>query len=373
MVRGESVSTHGWLRRLGGMWFLATVLAAVCAGSVVQTPASPPVKADKTAREPLVRWKGNSYAGKAIAEAIGESAAASVVPWSPWAQAHGYALDLDPDLRRLFVHPAQRSSSAELAIVSRVIALVDKLAPPTATKAPAVVAIFVLAGPADFATLLDDVGARFPVLENWAQGEKGQAGFVLDEPFAAACLSNSPDQKEWNPKNELANRTAQLVLVERFGRLPNWLMQGLAWHAEISVCGSIFCFPFRSGFVAKQEHRSWPEQLKALLAPASPGVAGRTLTIDDLAGWKRGSYENDRALIAWGAASFLAKQRAKALPLILEDLRAIRAKESKLTKPDGSWQIKPDYEVPPERQLEILKARAGDDFLKTLKRFCEGG
>ncbi len=354
------------------MWFIACVLAALSAVNVAQTPASPPQKADKAALEPVVRWKGNSYTGKAIAEAIGESATACVVPWSPWAQAHGYALDLDPELRRVFVHPAARSSTAELAIVSRVIALVDKLAPTAATKAPAVVAIFVLAGPADFATLLDDVGARFPVLANWAAGEKGQAGFVLDEPFAAACLSSSPEQKEWNPKNELANRCAQLVLVERFGRLPNWLMQGLAWHAEMSVCGSIFCFPFRSGFVAKKEHRSWSEQLKALFPPVPYETKPRAISIDDLAGWKRGSYENDRALIAWGAASFLAKRHEETLPLILEDLRTIRAKESKITKPDGSWQIKPDYEVPPEKQLEILKARAGDDFISALQRYCEG-
>ena len=354
------------------MWFIAILLATLCAVGDAQTPATPPQKSEKAAPEPVVRWKGNSYAGKAIAEAIGESAAASVIPWSPWAQARGYVLDLDPELRRVFVHPAARSSTAELAIVSRVIALIDKLAPPAATKAPAVVAIFVLAGPADFTTLLEDVGARFPLLAKWAQGEKGQAGFVLDEPFAAACLSSSPEQKEWNPKNELANRCAQLVLVERFGRLPNWLMQGLAWHAEMSVCGSIFCFPFRTGFVAKKEHRSWTEQLKALLVSPSPETPGRTLAIADLAGWKRGSYENDRALIAWGAASFLAKRCEEALPLILEDLRAIRATESKITKPDGSWQIIPDYEVPPDKQLEILKARAGDDFLDALQRYCEG-
>ena len=104
----------------------------------------------------------------------------------------------------------------------------------------------------------------------------------------------------------------------------------------------------------------------------SPDIPARKLTIDDLAGWKRGTYDNDRALLAWGAASFLAKRHAETLPLLLEDLHALRDKESKTTKPDGSWTIDPDYEVPAAKQLELLKARAGDDFLEALARSCAG-
>jgi hypothetical protein len=256
--------------------------------------------------------------------------------------------------------------------MARALALVDKLAPAPADKPPAVLVILELEGPKDFGLLLDDLGKRYSYLSSWAQGEKQQLGFVLEEPLAAAFLATSTEAKEWNPKNELANRTAQIAVFERFGRLPNWLMQGLAWNVEMNVCGSIFCFPFRSGFVAKKEHKSWSEQLKAVMASTSPENPLRKLTIDDLAGWKRSTYDNDRALLAWGAASYLAKRKADALPLILEDLHALRDKESKVTKPDGSWTINPDYEVPATKQLEILKARAGDDFLEALARFCAG-
>lgn len=357
------------------MWFLAAVLAAAC-GLDVANAISPnsqePEK--KAAAEPVVRWKGTNYTGKDIASAVGEKAAAAVTPWSPWAQAHGYVLDLDEDVRRLFVHSAQKSASSEIAIIARAIALVDKLAPraPAADKAPAVLVILELDGPKDFGLLLDDLGKRFSYLSAWAPSEKQQLGFVLEEPLVAAFLATAPDVKEWNPKNELANRTAQIALFEHFGRLPNWLMQGLAWHVEMSVCGSIFCFPFRSGFVAKKEHRSWSEQLKGVMISSAPDNPLRKLTIDDLAGWKRGTYENDRALLAWGSASFLAKRHAEGLPLILEDLHALRDKESKITKPDGSWTMNPDYEVPAAKQLEILKSRAGDDFLVALERHCSG-
>ena len=355
------------------MWFLAFVLAAVGGSGLANASSAQsqkPVAPD--AAEPLVRWKGTSYAGKDIAAAIGDKAALAVVPWSLWAQAHGYVLELDPELRRLFVHAEKRGVSAEVTILTRALEAVDKLAQPAANKTPELLVILELEGPKDFGLLLDDLAQRFAYLAPWAQSEKQQLGFVLEQPLAAAFLASAPDVKEWNPKNELANRTAQIALFERFGRLPNWLMQGLSWNVEMSVCGSIYCFPFRSGFVARKEHKSWTEQLKALFAAPALGSKPRQLTIDDLAGWKRSTYVNDRALLAWGAASFLAKRHAVALPLILEDLHAIREQDSKLTKPDGSWKLNPDYEVPAEKQLEILKLRASDDFIDALQRFCAG-
>src|SRR5690349_12871019 len=263
------------------MRLAALTLAAACAlcipgSSAPQTPAKPDAS-------PVVRWKGDSFTGPDLASTIGAKAAATAGVWGAWAQAHGYVLDLDPDATRLFVHAQSRGASSELAILTRSLALVDKLAGKPADVVPA---ILELEGPKDFGALLDDLGKRFSYLTGWAQGEKQQLGFVLEEPLAAAFLATAPDVKEWNPKNELANRAAQVGLHARFGRLPNWLMQGLAWHVELSVCGSIYCFPFRSGFVAKKEHRSWSQQLTALMAPPAPDGAPRKLAIEDLAGWK---------------------------------------------------------------------------------------
>ncbi|HUR26667.1 MAG TPA: hypothetical protein VM509_00655 [Planctomycetota bacterium] len=357
------------------MRILAQLLVATCACSLGPIAlAAQAEKSPKPAAECAVRWKGDTFKGAAIASGISDAVAGAAAVWGAWAGAQGYVLDLDPDMRRLFIHREARSASSEAALLARALAAVDKLAPrPRGSAKPArVLAVLELDGPKDLGTLLDDLGQRFNYLATWARGEKGQLGFVLEEPLAAAFLATAPDVKEWNPKNELVNRAAQLALFERFGRIPNWLMQGLAWHVELSVLNSIYCFPFRSGFVAKKEHKSWSEQLKSLVVPPGPEVAPRRLTIDDLTGWKRGTYENDRALIAWGAASFLAKKHPEALPLILDDLRVLREKESKLTKPDGSWQIDPDYEVPADKQLAILKARAGEDFFAELQRFCAG-
>ncbi|HTF88855.1 MAG TPA: hypothetical protein VK843_10635 [Planctomycetota bacterium] len=354
------------------MRVLSLLLAVACGLSRAPVEARPRQEPGKTAEaSAVVRWKGTSYRGADVESTLGKPVAAAAEPWIPWAQAQGYVLDLDPDSRRLFVHREQRGASGELAILARALAAVDKLAPAPAERPPSVLVILELEGPKDFGLLLDDLGKRFSYLTSWAQGTKQQLGFVLEQPLAAAFLATSPDVKEWNPKNELANRATQLALFDRFERLPNWLMQGLAWQVEMNVCGSIYCFPSRSGFVAKKEHRSWSEQLKGVMASGPDGL--RQLSIADLTGWKRSTYENDRALLAWGAANFLAKRRAEALPLILEDLRAIREMESKVTKPDGSWQLNPDYEVPPEKQLEILKARAGEDFLAALGKFCAGG
>jgi hypothetical protein len=357
---------------VGAMAFLLCLLALGLAGPPATPPVRPQAPAQAAAVEPVVRWKGKSYSGAALATALGEPVAKAAQPWAEWTAAQGYVQDLDGAARRLFVHSKRRAGSGESALVDRVLALVDKEAPRPASRTapPAVPAIFVLDTPADLASLLDAVGRREPYLASWAAGEKDQAGFVLESPLVAACLATSPEQKEWNPRNELANRTAQVALSERFGRLPYWLMQGLAWNAELAVTGSIYCFPFRSGFVAKAEHRSWSEQLKGVISRGPEDL--REVTIADLAGWRRGTYENDRALLAWGAASFLVKRRAEALPGLLEDLRALREKEARVTEPDGSWRVNPDYEVPAAVQEQLLKARAGEDCFEELRRFCLG-
>jgi hypothetical protein len=329
----------------------------VCAG-LQQAPAD----------EVVLRWKGASVRESELAATAGASAAEAAALWKAWTREHGYALDLDPTARVLFAHPKSRSPSAELATIARVLEIADKFLPPAppAQSGARALSILELENPADLASVLELLAKQFPYLASWAEGSKTQMGFVLEQPLAASWLAKPPDVKEWNPKNELANRLTQLALAERCGRQPNWLTQGLAWHTELTVCNAIYCFPFRAGFVARKEHRSWSDQLAALTA------AHPTLTITDLTDWPRGTYANDRALFAWGAATFLAKKRADALPLLLADLQAVRDKEARITKPDGSWTVNPDYEIPAEKQEALLLQRVGATFFSDLHHFCAG-
>jgi hypothetical protein len=162
---------------------------------------------------------------------------------------------------------------------------------------------------------------------------------------------------------------AQLLLNERHGRLPQWLALGLAWQLESTVCKSVYCFPYRSGFVGKTEHRGWAKELAAMIAARGE----EPLAMEQLSGWTRGVWDDAHAALAWGAGAMLADHYDEELPRVLAALAALRDSEGRTTHADGSWEGIGNYEIPPEKQLAILDRELGVDFLVELARFCRLG
>ena len=228
-----------------------------------------------------------------------------------------------------------------------------------------------LEDPAGLGRIKAHLGAEYPYLAGWAaSGERG-VGFVLEQPLAAAWPREVPgvEKSEWKPANELTNRLAQALLIQRAGRLPQWLTQGLAWHVELSVRRSIYCFPFRAGFVGKKEHKGWAKPLRALMAERGE----RPLAMRELTDWPRGTYDDRHAALAWGAGTLLAKYFPDALPGILADFEERTKAGGRITNADGSWEAVPDYEIPADEQLTILDARLEVRFLEELARFARQG
>jgi hypothetical protein len=162
------------------------------------------------------------------------------------------------------------------------------------------------------------------------------------------------------------NRLARLLFIERYGRLPYWLSQGLAWELELRVCKDVYCFPFRTGFVSKKEHKTWPTRLTAVMKARGE----RPVTVDELVGWTRNTWNEERAMLSWGAAAMLAKHYDGELPRVLAAYAKLRAEEGRETNPDGSWQWIPDYEISAEKEKEILDRELGVDFAAELTRFA---
>ncbi len=281
-----------------------------------------------------------------------------------------YSLVTVEDERIVICYPRGARTGRLKSASGKTVSAFDKLFPPEEREADAharrSAVLFPIAGPKAFASVTGHIGQKVPRLAEWAKAAPRGVGFLLEEPLVAGWLVDVPSSEVWNPENELVNRLARMLVIERYGRLPYWLSQGFAWELELRVCRDVYCFPFRSGFVSKKEHRSWPSRLTAAMA-----ARGETaITVEALSGWPRNTWNEDLAVLSWGAAAMLAKHYDEELPRVLSAYARLRSEEGRTTEPDGSWQLIPDYEIPAEKELEILNRELGVDFEAELTRFA---
>jgi len=136
-------------------------------------------------------------------------------------------------------------------------------------------------------------------------------------------------------------------------------VQGLAWEAEIAFDNSIFCYPYRKGFVYATEHTAWDNDLKRAFGDRE----NKPLAMEEFARWARGAYDETQGRLAWGFVHFLAGKKGDALASALEDLRVFRDVHDRKDGDNDTWTRIPGYQIPVEDQLAIFKKRFGDDVL----------
>ena len=218
------------------------------------------------------------------------------------------------------------------------------------------VVLFVLFDQDDFESLLAELRERFAYLEPWTQEAKALAGFVLGDPLCAAYLENPEGVEEWNPDNELVSRVARSCLLRRYGELPNWFVQGYAWHMEIALMGGVYVFPWRDEFVWATEHTAWPKEVEKRFMNAS-------LKAGDFLGWRRGKYVDDQAKASFGASEYLVAKEQPRLPLLLDRLRVYREEHGRIHDDPSSWRRDVEYEIPVPAQHALLTEVLGDGYL----------
>jgi hypothetical protein len=211
----------------------------------------------------------------------------------------------------------------------------------------------------DQESALAHLAKTHPDLSTWCATAGKDLGFVIENPLAAAFVENASGQEEWNPDHELLNRVVRLLVLSRFGQMPNWLMHGIAWEAETASDGAIWVYPYRSEFVYTTEHTAWPLEL----AHEFQERGKKTLEIDEVAKWTRGTWDGASARHAFGLVHCLAATKRASLAGVLADLRAHRDENNRKPNDDGTWARNPDWESPPAAQLTILRARCGGDVL----------
>ena len=229
-----------------------------------------------------------------------------------------------------------------------------------------VATVFVLRGPEDYAALLEVLPKAAPYLADWIGEARAAQGFSLSEPLAAAFLLAAPDLEEWDPDAELVHRLARLLLARRFGEQPYWVAAGWSWHAELELRGSIYCFPYREGFVGIGEHGGWGSLLASRFGARAPDWA-------EVAELERGRWDDAAAGLAWGAVTWLARERAAALPVLLERFRQAWDLDNRRAAGDGKWLRDRDYVLPREIQRALLDEVLGPAALGEFGAWCAAG
>jgi hypothetical protein len=187
-------------------------------------------------------------------------------------------------------------------------------------------------------------------------------GFALQEPLVAAWMVSGSGLEEYNPLNEFVHRAAELRLLDKFGQVPYWLHSGIAWAAELAVCGTVYCFPYRDEFIGVGEHGGWKPQLASLLKAKDSAPSWKSV-----AALQRGSYRDTAAAMAWGMAEFLMAQSGVGPSQVLLELDRIWRQDGITVErfSDGGhrWRTVQGYEVPLERQQAVFEQHLGVNLL----------
>lgn len=378
--------------------------------------------------EPRVAFQGEELALDALPAALQTpTARATLLEWSAWCAQEEYHLLLDDSARVLLVtKKTAKSNRKELAMVGDVLARADRLFPmpsapaqPTPPPAPpaqpepepepepgpdsgppglpglsggdaeaswqadwtegvtlgaqrdALPTLVLVDGDEDLAKLLEFLAARHADLGAWIEEAKGQAGFVLVAPLLGAWLTHGADLEEWSPLNELVNRLLRILIVQRHGRVPEWLSQGLAWDAERELMKGIYSYSRRHEFVWASEHTAWDSQLAGHFRQRDEEK--EPLTMPELATLTRAGFDPEGALLAYGGARFLTIHHPDSIAPLMAALARDRETNCRKVHDDGTWTMVPVYEAPASTQAALLEEIVVENAMLEMTRFFKKG
>jgi hypothetical protein len=375
--------------------------------------------------ETPLHWAEKRLDPAALPADLPEPARLAVEAWYPWSRDHAYKLDLDRTGRVLLItRESNDRIGQQLEFVDQVLARFEGELPPPAARlevpvpgakkkepepppvakgepvpedpegedhpwklaptkpaertsaAPTVttwgaqgappdsqtVVLFVVRDQDDFVALLKHLASKYPYLAAWSAEAKVNQGFVLGEPCVGAYLELPDGVEEWDPDNELVHRIARLLVLNRYGELPNWFLLGYAWHLEIALRKGVYCFPWRDEFVWATEHGGWPSAARARYAKERIKPA-------DFMGFVRGKYIDEMAKASWAMAAYLvAKEHAK-LPALLEEVRVYRLEHGRIAEGEDRWRKDTEYEIPVSEQAKLFTKHLGEGYLQRASVF----
>jgi len=368
-------------------------MRSLAALAVLSGCLSAPLRAD-------LMWKGQKVDPAALPEGLPPEVARAAQPWLEWSRKRGYHLWVSDGGDCILLAEKRWSGVEEsMGLIADTIAAVDRFLPPRPAdvvaeapkEAPStgtpledfdlppagvqgpsevprtphqVPLLFAARNPAHYKEGLGLLVGGNAWLAAWADEIGGESyGLALPEPLVGAWLIEAPENEEWDPRNELVHRLAQLLVMDRGGRVPYWMLVGTAWNVELEVRGGIYCFPYRYGFVGIGEHGGWAPALRSRFT----GRDAPEVDAAVLCALQRGTYVDRDAAAAWGGMRFLIEEHAADLPALMADLdRAWRQGALEVAE-DGSWRSLPLWQWPLETQADLLRRHLGRDLWERLR------
>ncbi len=335
----------------------------------------------QTAVDGIVTWREDQRAIESLTaeEGLGPGPIAAVNTWASWAAERDYRLVLTDDGSVLLVFSetyarrqrGRREDSTMLRFLSSVektIAEVDRLIPPAVIPDAQSKTIVVIGVRQEhYPDVLEAVATQHETLREWTSAAAlSRSGFMLGEPLVAVWIEDPPGMEEWNRENEVVHRVAAELLARYAPNLPKWLQVGVGWHIEDRVMDSIYCLPYRTGFVSVYDHTDWDRNLMQLFKRRR-----RTpLELQEVAEWiPREGYDRDKAYIAFGISRYLADHAPESLPPILRELNEQITEKRKVPTGEYTWIVDTNYSLPIPEQLAFFEKHAGETFLTEVTRF----
>jgi len=117
-----------------------------------------------------------------------------------------------------------------------------------------------------------------------AAGKKGAAGktfpVVPTMNYAYPPIAIVPDRKQqgeferWETANQAIHQAIHPMVTARYGQLPYWAEEAIAWDMEEEVTGSLWSFCGYRGFIFDADHKGWGGKARAgVTSPADLKLA----------------------------------------------------------------------------------------------------
>jgi len=203
-----------------------------------------------------------------------------------------------------------------------------------------------------------DLGRRYDYLADWSRTVEGRLTWLVEDPPCVAWIERMESRDRYDIDNFVANQLSRLLVHRRFGRLPHWMRMGLAWHFELELMGNLYTFPYSIDRIAEVPTGGWGTELRLAFKKRE-----RLLSLEEVAGWRYGTFDEDAAARAWGLTRFLVERHSAALPRALDLLAALCFEKGRRDLPGGGWIWVLDFEPAAAEQLEILERELGEGLL----------
>ncbi|MFT7678165.1 MAG: hypothetical protein ACI8QC_002151 [Planctomycetota bacterium] len=353
-MHNSSTTTFGSIARpLGPLALIVLGLALPASAQTATSSGSSPARAaasDATAVR-LV-WKRENIEFGEWPDELDREVVDVLNAWLPFARANGYRMDLNETGRVLMLSSAERNRSTRTweGRINEALELTDELipwVPPSATpngvdprqrledrqSVENLQVLVRLENEADRDALVDDLLRRAPGLQAWANDARNQSALLLRKPACAAWIE-SGKASVLSSEGECANRLTHLLLNERFGELPAFLEEGLAWYVEQELTGKLSSAPYLAESPRSLPRRGFEHDLRALFR----GREDTPISVEDLLGMQHASWDAELAALAWGTSQHICALRPEAVSFLCADLSLGRQSLNWVEPGNGSWE-----------------------------------